>query len=167
MRKITFNLYEMQEYNFINSSVFESFTTTTFLGITIDKDFLYNRFIDKFGMLNINSEMPQLWTNKLKRHLDIELVILNKKIEAFTNSMSNVSNFKQVESISKNYNYSKQPINLDVEGNTNYYDNATLSNNIVPTSNDFEAYNTMKNSYYNIIDEFIEDLEGGWFLCLL
>lgn len=166
MRKITINLYEMNQYNFVNSDIFSSFTSTTFLGVTIDKDFLYNRFLDKFGKLNINEEIPNLWTNKIKRHLDIELVILNKQIEAFTNSISNITNFKQVETTTKNYNYSKQAINLNVESNTDYFDNASKSESVNPTSTDFEAYNNLKNSYYNMIDEFLEGLEG-WFLCLL
>lgn len=165
-RKVTFLLYELDNYGFVSSDIFEAFTDTTFLGVSIDKDFLYNRFLDKYGSLNINEEIPTYWTNKLTRHLEIELPILNKKIEAFTNSISSVENFKQVESTTKSYNYEKQPINLDVEGNEDFYNTANMTNTISPTNTDFEAYNTLKNSYYNLINEFIEEL-GEWFLCLM
>ena len=165
MRKITTNMYELEEYFGLNAQMlgFDIFHTTSWLDgkVQITGQYLYDMMKARHGLKNICYDIPSVWVKNVKLALQMELPILEKKLELCTYKLQDAkgsrilvdsvthtneatSNVSSSGSTSTSNNdttkdYEKAPIDLDVSGNENYYSNQTTNDGLSTSTNEGEG----------------------------
>lgn len=157
MREITINLYELDEYNFIDSSIFSAIDeeAITYFDITINSSYLYASFLLKYGDYNICYDLPNKWLRVLNNKIILELAILKFKLNNITYDYNDALTAED-STLSKQFE--KQPISLNITTNENedYLNSANKIVNERQITTIYDAKMQVLDSIENIIEEFLD-----------